>query len=357
MAVVNFPLPETDYRVQHPRLRPGTRVLFATPSQPAGVSDDDYVCMRFSEGISSRDFLSFVALARELRRRRRQLDIVHLYSTKLILFGPVVAALAGVPCVITVTGFGRLFNDDLPHYRPARVVYRLMFRGAVRLSRVVLFQNCGDLEATGTWCRGVVEKGRYIGSATTRVPDAAPKAEGGRLRVMHVARLLPSKGIADFIEVARRLHDDVDFVLVGGTSHSYPELAEAVRSAESAGFLTYRGRLDGDELAKEYDTSHVLFFPSYGEGMARVMLEAGMRHLCPVAYDIPANRDLVATGQGFLLPVGAVDEATGVITRLASERETVRRAASAYHDHICEEFSMERFAERLDHVLDEVSPR
>lgn len=355
MSVVNYALPENDYRVQYPRMRPDVRVIFGTPVRPPGVAPDDYVELAFGEGVEWRDLLTFARLAAVLRRRRGEIDLVHFYSTKLVLFGPLIAALARVPSIIIVTGFGRLFSDDMSRYRLARRIYRGVFPIAMALSRAVLFQNRGDLEATVGRLPKLAHKMRYIGSATTAVTPGDRRVENERLWVVHVARLLPSKGVVDFVRVAEALADRAVFVLVGAPSSDYPDMLRLVEDADERGVLTFMGRLGGDELAKLYDSADVMFFPSYGEGMARVMLEAGMRGVCPVAYDIPANRDLVSTGRGFLVPLGDADAARDAITRLAEDRSLLVANAEAYEEHIRREFAMEPFAERLDAVLVETA--
>ncbi|MGH8545143.1 MAG: glycosyltransferase [Gammaproteobacteria bacterium] len=318
------------------------------------MADDDYVELPIGEGIKFRDALTLGHLAMELRRRRGEIALVHFYSTKLVLLGPLIAAFAGVPSIVTVTGFGRLFSDDLPHYRIARTIYWVIFRATVSLARRVLFQNRGDLETTVVRLPMLAEKARYIGSASSIPISSDPAAVTDRLQVIHVARLLPSKGIADFVRVAEALHDQADFILVGGPSNDYPAMLRLVTDAHARGVLTYLGRLDPDTLTEVYDSVHVILFPSYGEGMARVMLEAGLRGLCPVAYDIPANRDLVLNGNGFLLPLGDTDGACRTIARLVRDRELLTTTAKAYHEHVVQEFTMEPFAKRLDAILSEV---
>lgn len=342
--MVNYALPESDYRVQYPRLRPGVHALFGTPVQPPGVPDEDYVPLAFGEGVAARDALTFVQLWLALWRRRRTLDVVHFFSTKLVLLGPLVAAAARVPAIVTVTGFGRVFNDE--GHRVARVVYRLLLRVAARLSRLVLFQNRGDMEQALQWMPSLAPKAFYVGSATTAVEPVEHDFDRPRLRVLHVARLLPSKGVPDFVQVAEALADEpVDFVLAGGPSDDYPDVARLVASSTA---VRHTGRLASEQLAAEYDAADILFFPSYGEGMARVMLEAGMRGLAAVGYDIAANRDLAGA---VLVPIGDVDAAAKAIAQLVEDRAALRAAAASFEAHVRAEFSMERFAQRLDEVL------
>lgn len=351
--VVNFPLPAGDYRVDYARMRAEhLRVMFVIPVTPAGIPDDDVVLLPFGEGVQARDALTYFRLLAFLLRSRAHIDLVHFYSTKHILIGPLLAATARIPCVVTVTGFGRVFSSEGLRHRAARAVYWALFRMATRLSKRVLFQNTADLSTTVARLPRLAAKSHYVGSATASVAPQQRDRGSGALRVVHVARLLPSKGVEDFVRVAGALRDDpVEFVLVGGRSDDYPATAELVERAAREQWLRYLGRLDSTAVAQVYDDADVVFFPSYGEGMARVMLEAGMRGLCPVAYDIPANRDLVVPGRGHLLPLGDTAGAVDVLRRLAVDRDRLDADAAAYREHVQANFSMAAFAERLDEVV------
>ncbi len=121
------------------------RVFFGLPGRPEGVPESRFVHVDAGEGFRLSDLRTLVRLWAFLRRRG--VDYAHFSATILILLGPYVAAAAGTPCLITLTGFGRTFTSRRLAYRLLRPVYWLLMAGAVRIAERVLLQNTGDVAA------------------------------------------------------------------------------------------------------------------------------------------------------------------------------------------------------------------
>jgi glycosyltransferase involved in cell wall biosynthesis len=357
LYVVNKQLPANDYRINYPQMSQVADIWFGMPGRTETVAPDRYVRFDFKEGLRPRYFVEFVRLWRYLRHNRAQIDLVHFFSTNLMLFGPLIAFLAGKPSVVTVTGFGRTFNSDVWQMRLIRPIYNLLFSLTLHLARSVLFQNYAEMASTvQRWPRSR-EKLAYIGSAVSVIQNNAPKSfTVDPLQVVLVARLLPDKGIHDFLQVATAFRDrnDVEFVLIGPASLGYDALLAEVENTAKAGLIHYWGELNPEQTQAHLRAGHIFLFPSYGEGMARVMLEAGFALMCPIAYDIPANRDLVATDRGYLLATGDWQAATNTIRQLLENRNTLAANAHAYQQFIATTFTMQAYSERMDAILTQV---
>lgn len=358
VSVCNEQLPSNDYRVRYPQFTELVRSTFILPRCPRGTAEEDFLKIPFGEGVEWADLRNLWQLFAYLRAHSRDCDIVHFFSTKLTLFGPLVSALAGVPSLVTVTGYGRTFNRRGLRYALLRPLYLGLFRLATRATRGVLFQNHGDLEWLRQKLPGWAHKFHWIGSAVDCPLVEDKDFENGPLRVLLVARLMQDKGIDLFLNAARQLAGDrFRFTIVGPASVGEQAIEREVREAAAAGIIDYRGELTSSELAEVYRREHVFLFPSrYGEGMARVMLEAAHACLCPIASSIPANRDLVQTGRGFLLadsgPSGT-DEVVRLLQELELDRAQLQRQARAFQQHVVEQFSMPAYAARLDGIVQE----
>ena len=173
------------------------------------------------------------------------------------------------------------------------------------------------------------------------------------LKVLMVARLMPDKGVLLFLEAARRLRGpDYRFVLVGPASKGQDALRRQVEQEHESGTIDYRGEMGSPELAALYEQSHVFAFPSRGEGMPRVMLEAGHALMCPIASDIAAHRDLIETGSGFLLTQDAeLDSLISHLVRLNTDRAALKRNAHGFQARILEQYTMSAYAKRMDELL------
>ena len=163
---------------------------------------------------------------------------------------------------------------------------------------------------------------------------------------------MPDKGVDDFLRTAEKLQGQgFEFVLAGPRSLGFDDLFEKVKEFHTLGIIRYPGELNSDEMLTEFDQAHVFFLPSYGEGMPRVMLEAGFAQTCPIGYDISANRDLITEGRGFLAPRGDFDAAVSILRNLAEDRNALRTNAINYQKHILQNYSMDVFCQRLDEVF------
>lgn len=358
LYVVNKQIPEGDYRLAYGQQSQLCDVIYALPGKPRSLPEDRFVPMNFREGLRPAYLAEFGRLFAYLRRRRFDLDLVHLYSTNLILLGPLVARLAGVPSMITLTGFGRTFTSTQRKYRLLRPLYWTLLHLAAGLSRATLFQNHADMQTLAARFPRLAGRFFYAGSAVSTPVVQDKPFTANPLRVALVARLMPDKGIEDFLQLAESCYQEgIQFVLVGPPSLGFDALLGRVQDYHRRGILTYLGELSAQATAAQLAEAHVFFFPSYGEGMARVMLEAGFALACPVAYDIPANRDLIAEGRGFLLPVGAHRDAAAIIRRLAEDRRLLEAQAHSYQAHILANYSMDVFTKRIDDVVALVAGR
>ncbi len=357
LFVANKRVPPGDYRVQYALQCGAWRVRLGMPGRPEGLPPEQFEPMGFGEGIGIGDIPAFWRLFRHLRRNRRRVLFVQFFSTKLTLLGPLVAKLAGVRSLATVTGFGRVFNDRRRRYRALRPLYRAMLRLSALCCARVLFQNRSDLDQATRWMPRIARRFAYVGSGVAgRVVPRRDDRERP-LRVLMVARLLPSKGIRDFLEVAERMQgEDVRFVLIGPRSVGCDELHGEVERHAARGVVDYLGELHGGELDRQYGESDVFVLTSHGEGLPRVLLEAGFAGLCPVAYDLNANRDLIRQGGGFLVPIGDRAAIQRVLSRLMVDRDLLRRNAERFQAHVARGYSMEEFTRRLDGILRGIAP-
>lgn len=118
-----------------------------------------------------------------------------------------------------------------------------------------------------------------------------------KIRLLHVSGSLAGKVkghkelIETFIELRRRGHN-VELTLVGANSLD----KDIYEILENSGFLKYvffTGLLNAEELKNIYSQSDVFVFPSYREGLPRVVVEAMSWGLPCICTDIPGCRELL----------------------------------------------------------------
>ena len=358
LNVANKCLPGNDYRMRYSSYGQVADVTFALPDKPKSLSDSEYVSSGFREGISVGDICHFVSLGRHLLRHHEKYDLLHCFSTKLQLIGPLVANLVGTKSISTITGFGRTFNRSELRFRALRPFYLALLRRSVIAAEAVFFQNHGDMEWLQAQFPELAEKMHWIGSGIEAQVQSQKDFESDRLRVLMVARLMNDKGVREFLRVAHECSgSSFRFVLAGPPSVGQEALFAEVQQADRDGIIEYLGELDQQQLSQQYQEGHVFLFPSHGEGMPRVMLEAGYGLLCPIASDIPAHRDLVKPGGGFIADkFRVVESMVEKLQQIESDRALLKNNAIAFQRHVTEQFSVSAYAARIDSHLRRLFP-
>jgi glycosyltransferase involved in cell wall biosynthesis len=173
-----------------------------------------------------------------------------------------------------------------------------------------------------------------------------------QLHVLLISRLMPEKGIKDFLNISENLHNKkIKFTLVGPKSVGFDPLNNEVIYSHTKGLIDYRGELDIQAINLVLKESHIFLFPSYGEGMARVLLEAGFGRLCPIVYDISANKELINPNGGFIVPIGDIKKVISIINNLYLDREKLEINAINYQKHITEKYNTSVFTKNLDSII------
>lgn len=356
LHVLNKKIPQGDYRLQYEQYSEVGESFFAMPEQPAGFPEEKYICFKFEEGFKCRYLIEFLRFVRFLRHRRSEFDVIHYYSTNLVLLGPVIAKLAKIPSVFTVTGLGRVFTSAELNYKLLRPLYNFLMRISVQIAEGVFFQNQMGLAAFQRQYAAYARKMVYVGSGIDFPVLDQKDFEKAPLEVLLITRLLPDKGVEDFIKVAERLQDQgFSFTLAGPYSQGFDDLYDSVLEADQQGVIHYTGELGDEEIQACFSRAHVFYFPSsYGEGLSRVMLEAGFSRTCPLAYPIPANLDLVKEGAGYLIEVNQLGEVCELLQKLKNDRGLLAAQADAFQAHIVAQYTMPDFAARMDRILMEL---
>jgi glycosyltransferase involved in cell wall biosynthesis len=197
------------------------------------------------------------------------------------------------------------------------------------------------------------QKGRFVsgGIPSERIdvlPNVAEavrhpaQASGVADAVVFVGRLSPEKGLAEFVECARRL-PGVPFAVAGGTAEDLGLATPAPPNLRFEGFL--RGR-DLDEF---YARARIFVCPSkWFEGFPNVVARA-MAHGKPVvASRIGAIPEIVEDGvTGLLVEPGDGAALAAAIGRLWPDPVRCADLGRAGHERALHEFAAERVYERL----------
>jgi glycosyltransferase involved in cell wall biosynthesis len=140
-----------------------------------------------------------------------------------------------------------------------------------------------------------------------------------------IARLVKGKGIADYIQAARRVKEvcpNAQFAILGESESgpgAYP--IASLHAAEAAGLVTYLGT--ALDVRPHISSARIFVLPSYyREGTPRSVLEAMAMGRPVVTTDVPGCRDAVVDGySGIVVPPKNVPALANAILSLIQHPE------------------------------------
>jgi glycosyltransferase involved in cell wall biosynthesis len=255
------------------------------------------------------DLYSILSLAHLWRRIRP--DCLLSYTIKPVIYGSLAARFAGISrdrVFSMVTGLGSTFAPQSFKERLVSRAIRQLYKAGLAHNNVVFFQNPDDRDffVDHGLCRPPTRTVIVNGSGVDLAgfPKRPPVLEP--VRFLLIARLLKSKGIAEYVEAAkfvRSRYPASQFRLIG-PSDSNPEAisAEQIKQWQHGGVIDYAGPVE--DVRTELAQASVFVLPSYREGTPRTVLEAMATGRPIITTDAPGCRETVRMGEnGFLVPV------------------------------------------------------
>jgi glycosyltransferase involved in cell wall biosynthesis len=291
--------------------RRGYNIVVAGPLDPTIFEDQGIPYHRYSLEPRIRPIADLRSID-ELRRLflEHKPRIVNAFTTKPVLLVPIAAWLSGVRTVVqTITGRGYIASDASFFAWMLRGVYRTIHRFNSRCTSVTVFQNSGDREYFLK--AGLVQSGRDrlvpgsgidVESFLRRRPPESQLQEfrdeldlQGRTVVTMVSRLFRQKGVSEYLQAAaevRSRRDSPVFLLVGDAGPGWSNGMSSKELVKYSGIVRYLGRRD--DIRAILAVTDIFVFPSYyGEGIPRVLLEAGLFGVPIVTTDLPGCREVV----------------------------------------------------------------
>jgi glycosyltransferase involved in cell wall biosynthesis len=294
----------------------GHQVVACAPEEDEDVRRDltalgvryRVVPMRRAEVDVVADLRTFARLVGLLKDERP--DLLLAYTQKPIVYGGLAARLAGrTRFFAMVSGLGYAFTDSAGAKRrlvraAVALLYRLAFRGA---EGVFVFNgdDRGEMARRGILRPGlpVVQVG---GSGVDLSRFAPTPLPAGAPVFLLIARLLRDKGVAEYVEAARRIRarrPDVRFQLLGPLDPNPSGVSKSELAAwEAEGAVEYLG--ETDDVRPYLANATVYVLPSYyREGLPRSIVEAMAMARPIITTDAPGCRETTIDGQnGYVVP-------------------------------------------------------
>lgn len=174
---------------------------------------------------------------------------------------------------------------------------------------------------------------------------SAERPKNTSLVFLFSSRLLLSKGIKEFIEASKILQIKYPQTIFQVAGCYDPGDAESISKEEFDTLILdtdYLGEIEHTNMPKILAEVSVFVLPSYGEGLPKAALEAGLMGLPLIVADVPGCRDCI-NGQenGFLVEPRNITDLSEKMEILILDHELRSKQGKNARDYILENFSNE----------------
>lgn len=135
-------------------------------------------------------------------------------------------------------------------------------------------------------------------------PEVERQAEIGRLKLLHVGRVVRTKALRDVVRAMAKLRDLPGVTLT--SAGDGPDLDACKQEANALGVadrVTFLGRVSREEVERLYRTHDVFAFPSFREPMGGVVFEAMRWGMPVIAADYGGPGFIIGDQAGVQLPI------------------------------------------------------
>lgn len=255
-----------------------------------------------------KEFKSFFGIIKLIKQTRP--IIVHNITIKPVLLGTLASRILSIPLIVnSVTGLGYtfirpgLFGSLLRNI--IKFIYRLLFRWN---NVIVTFQNNDDRKLLYSNrlsfpSNAIVIKG--VGVNTTKYKQTKIPIDSNL--VILASRLLWDKGVGEFVDAAKYLHENninVQMVLVGIPDEKNPQSVsnQELHMWNKEEYIEWWGFQE--DMPQIINKASIVVLPSYREGLPTILIEAASVGRPLIATDVPGCNEVVRNGiNGFLVPV------------------------------------------------------
>ena len=190
-----------------------------------------------------------------------------------------------------------------------------------------------------------------VGAGANQLADSLHDKDYGRPRALFVGRPFEPKGGRVLLEAWGRVRDSIpaaELIIAGPRRDPAPGFGSGV---------TWLGRLDRAELARQYGRASVFVLPSMFDAWGHVFVEAMGNGLPCIGTDCCAMPEIIERGvSGLLVPRGAPEPLADALIELLSDPGKAARMGAAAHAKVIEQLTWSHVADRVTSHLGAALP-
>ena len=232
-------------------------------------------------------------------------DLVITYTIKPNVYGGIVSRFLHIPYAENITGLGTTFQTENLVKRLVCFLYKISSKRA----KVVFFENEGNKQTFLDNHLIREEQACRLNGAGVNLdeyPYTEYPDEKEPVRFLFIGRVMKEKGVDELFEAAKRIkkeYPDVLFDIVGPMEDEY---SSVIKKLEEDGIITYYGYQK--DVRPFIARCHCFVLPSWHEGMANTLLEAGAMGRPLITSRIHGCMEAVEEGRnGYLVDLKSVN--------------------------------------------------
>lgn len=227
-----------------------------------------------------------------------KIDLVLTYTIKCNLYGGIGCRILRIPYAINITGLGTAFQGG----GILRKIVTMLYKIACKKAKVVFFENEANKQLfIDERIVDVTRAYRLYGAGVDLerfMFKEYPKASEP-IRFLFVGRIMKEKGVDEYFQAARyiiRKYPNTEFHVVGNYEDDYQDVITQLEKENIIHFHGYQ-----EDVRPFIESCAAFVLPSYHEGMANTLLEAGAMGRPLITSNIPGCKEAVVDGQTGLL--------------------------------------------------------
>lgn len=276
--------------------------VFVTPGVKKELEIQGFDCIHIHLSRTGINPLQEIKSAFQIYKVLKQIqpDIVHSITVKPNIYAGIGAHMLGVPSIKSIPGLGVAFSHHGTFYRFIRQLILIMYKQTSTGSEgAFVFENTADKAVFKKKGLGRKQEMIHIPGAGIDVSRFrfSPKPFSDRLQILFAARLLKEKGLDTLIravEAANARGCPCDLLVAGifdpAAKDAYSQ--QEIHCLASSGKIQWLGQVDDmPALLKQVD---VVALPTrYGEGIPRILIEAGAVGRLVITTKVPGCSQLI----------------------------------------------------------------
>jgi glycosyltransferase involved in cell wall biosynthesis len=264
----------------------------------------------------------------------------------------IIAQLKRKPIILHIHG-GKYLNQCSPNWFYYHLIFHLLCiaKKIIVLSIIEKDQLCKMFPS--------INKNKVIPIPNAILVSNTLKEKNyrGKLKLIFIGRIVRDKGFPEIeksLETLLKNGIEYEYSLCGVGNYInsfYNNISKELKRK-----IRYYGIVSGENKYDVLSDSHIFILPSYFEGLPLSLIEAmgaGIVPICTPAGSIPGV--ISDKENGFLVPFHDEDSIVEIIMQLDKDRETMKKISVNAHEHIKENYSIDRYIERLNNVYEEVT--